>query len=421
MNQQPIDLQHVIDTVKRWLQKQQKRQQKFLAETLNLKPKPKPFMNQPSAPALIAGGLGLLFAFRFIQRRLPLYSLKGKTVLITGGSRGLGLVLARTVGAQGARVAICGRDVESLRRAEGDLMARGVEVLALACDVTSQAEVQNLVNTVYARFGQIDVLINNAGVIMVGPMEAMTISDYETTMQAHFWGPLYTMNAVLPHMPRNQGRIVNISSIGGHLAVPHLLSYCASKFALAGLSEGARAELAQQGIAVTTVYAGLMRTGSHHHALFKGRHRDEFVWFSVLDTLPLSSVSADAAAREIVRALRHGDSRVIISPQAQLIMLFARFAPKMMTTLLTAMNRFLPQMGGIEKQTATGAESHSELAPSALTTLGEHAAVRHNQLPFPHTPKTPQSPAWSLPPASTTVDESDQRTFAGTRRLAREE
>src|SRR5437868_10247139 len=174
-----------------------------------------------------------------------------------------------------------------------------------------------------ARFGRIDVLVNNAGTIEVGPMEVMTLDDYEKAMRTHFWGPLYMVLAVLPEMrARKEGRIVNVSSIGGKISVPHLLPYCASKFALTGFSEGLRAELAKDGIVVTTVCPGLMRTGSPLNAFFKGQHQAEYAWFSISDSLPISSISAQRAARQIVRACKNGDAEVILSVPAQLAALF---------------------------------------------------------------------------------------------------
>src|SRR6185437_14182851 len=168
--------------------------------------------------------------------------------------------------------------------------------------------------TVHSRFGAVDVLVNNAGVIQVGPIEVMTHEDFELAMQAHFWGPLNTIMAALPGMrQRRSGRIVNISSIGGKVSVPHLVPYSASKFALVGLSEGLQAELAKDGIKVTTVCPGLMRTGSPRNADFKGKHRAEYAWFSISDALPGASMSAERAARQIIAACRRGDAEIILS------------------------------------------------------------------------------------------------------------
>src|SRR5581483_11648807 len=156
-------------------------------------------------------------AVRALLRNRRAYDLHGRTVLITGGSRGLGLLLAREFAREGARIALWARAVRN-------------------------------------RFGSVDVLVNNAGIIQVGPMEEMLLEDYEAAMQIHFWATVYTTLAVLPEMrQRGSGRIVNITSIGGKISPPHLLPYNASKFAQVGFSEGLRAELAKDGVLVTTV------------------------------------------------------------------------------------------------------------------------------------------------------------------------
>src|SRR5689334_1478188 len=198
--------------------------------------------------------LGAFALGRLVWRKMKEYDLRGKTVLVTGGSRGLGLVLAREFAANGARLAICARDAEELAQAGDDLQNRGADVMAVKCDVTNMTEVEDMMSRIRQRFGKIDVLVNNAGMIQVGPLEVMNREDFEKAMLAHFWGPLNTILAVLPEMrERGDGRIVNISSIGGKIAVPHLLPYSASKFALVGLSKGLNAELRKDGIVVTTV------------------------------------------------------------------------------------------------------------------------------------------------------------------------
>jgi NAD(P)-dependent dehydrogenase (short-subunit alcohol dehydrogenase family) len=227
---------------------------------------------QKRAFAVGAIGAGVLIAAQMWRRRDP-YDFAGKSVLITGGSRGLGLVMARELAEEGARLTLVARDEAELQRAFDDIQARQpfAEVLLASADVRARYQAERAVAMAVERYGAIDVVINNAGVIQVGPVDHMKISDYEDAMLTHFWGPLYTMMAAIPHMRRSGGgRIVNISSIGGRISVPHLVPYSASKFALAGLSEGLRAELARHNIVVTTVYPGLMRTGSPVNAMFKG-------------------------------------------------------------------------------------------------------------------------------------------------------
>jgi NAD(P)-dependent dehydrogenase (short-subunit alcohol dehydrogenase family) len=324
-----------------------------------------------------AAGLGAAVGLRATLSRR--YDFRGRTVLITGGSRGLGLILARLFADEGARLALCARDADSLERAREELEARGVEVLARTCDVRDRGQVQALVDAVRARFGGVDVLVNNAGVIQAGPLESMTEADYAAAMDTHFWGPLYATLAVLPDMKaRGEGRIVNVSSIGGKLAVPHLVPYSASKFALVGLSDGMRAELSRYGIVVTTVCPGLMRTGSPRNADFKGDHEAEYAWFSVSDSLPGLSMSAERAGRKILAAARRGDAELLLSPQAKLGAMARALAPNLTAALLAFADRQLPH--DLSPESAKGRDSESPVSRSWLTLLTQRAALRNNEV-----------------------------------------
>ena len=332
-------------------------------------------------PWLAVLGVGALTAYAVMKQRQTPYSFRGKTVLITGGSRGLGLVLAREFAKQKAKLAICARNAEELERARTELKERGADVLATVCDVRDENQVNQMIETVRERFGQIDVLINNAGVIQVGPLEVQTREDFEDAMRVHFWGPFYTMQAVIPEMrSRGEGRIVNIASIGGKMAVPHLAPYCSSKFALVGLSSAMNAELAKDGIRVTTVCPGLMRTGSHVNAIFKGKNEQEFAWFSIGNALPVSSISAESAAKEIIEACRSGESEAIISVQAQLAAKANALFPELVSTISGLVNQILPGKGGIGEDHATGKESASFISPSFITENLDEASVRNNEL-----------------------------------------
>jgi short-subunit dehydrogenase len=210
----------------------------------------------------------------------------------------------------------------------------------------------------------------------------MSISDFETAMRIQFWGPLHLMSKIVPVMRRQSGgRIVNISSIGGRVAVPHLVLYSASKFALVGLSDGMRAELAKDNIRVTTVCPGLMRTGSIVNALIKGQHRAEYTAFALSDSLPGSSVNAERAARQIIEACRHGDARLTISAAAKIVATLDALAPGVVAAGFALANRLLPgptdSTGDIAK---TGAECEPHLAPKFLTHLSEIAAKQNNEL-----------------------------------------
>lgn len=310
------------------------------------------------------------------------WSLQDRVVLVTGGSRGLGLAIARRLIHEGARVAICARDRDTLERARADLAGRGGTVAAVAADVTDREAVSRMVQEVRERLGPLDALINNAGTIIVGPADVMEESDFRAALDVNFWGPLHVTLAVLPEMRRRRaGRIVNIASIGGKISVPHLLPYSASKFALVGLSEGLRAELVADGIEVSTICPGLMRTGSPRHAWFKGRHREEYAWFSISDALPILSMDVDRAARQVVETLRWGRAERILSAPAKLAATASALFPGVTAEVLALVGRLLP---GTDPSAARvpvkGEASQSSWSPSRLTELADRAAKRQNQL-----------------------------------------
>jgi NAD(P)-dependent dehydrogenase (short-subunit alcohol dehydrogenase family) len=325
-------------------------------------------------------GMGAGLVTRALRSRAAI-DYNGKSVVIVGGSRGLGLILARQLAAEGARLTLLARDETDLQRAAQDVTQHGGEVATASCDVRDQDAVERAIQQVIDRYGRIDVLINNAGVIQVGPYEHMDLEDFENAMAVHMWGPLYTMRAAVPHMRRQGGgRIVNISSIGGKVAVPHLAPYSASKFALVGLSDAMRAELAKDNIRITTVCPGLMRTGSPPNVSVKGNHRSEYAWFAISDALPLVSIDAERAAHQIIDACRHGDPELTITLQARLISIANNLFPGLVAQMMMLTNRLLPGPTSAEgNQAKSGWESQSALAPSVLTRLSDRATAQNNE------------------------------------------
>ena len=329
-----------------------------------------------SAAATAASAGAAVAGYQLYRRARTRESLAGKIVLITGGSRGLGLALAQEFASRGARIAICARDEEELQRAKDLLASSGADVFTHVCDISVQDEVFNLVNAVTTHFGRIDVLVNNAGVITVGPLESQTLTEFQEAVDIMYWGAVYPSLAVLPQMrSRGHGNIVTITSIGGKVSVPHLLPYCGAKFAAVGFSEGLRSEVAQDGIEVTTVVPGLMRTGSHQRAYFKGKHEQEYTWFALGATLPGVSIGARRAARKIVSAVQVGQAEIVLTPQAKLMTRFHGLFPTITSKLFGVVNRMLPSPEGDPRQRWLGMESKTAVTQSFLTKLGRDAAT----------------------------------------------
>src|SRR5699024_2563613 len=237
-----------------------------------------------------------------------------------------------------------------------------------------------MVSRIKNEIGSIDILINNAGIIQVGPQGTMNREDYEEAMNTHFWGPFNLINEVLPDMKRkNSGNIVNIGSIGSKVSFPHLLPYNASKYALAGLSEGLTAELQKNNINVTTVYPGLMRTGSRRNSDVKGQHTKEYGWFKIADSIPFLSMTADEAAEKIIGALKKGSPTLTLSVPAKLAVAAHGIAAGVSITAFNIINAMLPKKRGGEV-TRKGYESESRVSSSFLTNKTDEAARKNLEM-----------------------------------------
>jgi NAD(P)-dependent dehydrogenase (short-subunit alcohol dehydrogenase family) len=329
-----------------------------------------------AALATLAVATAILAASRLLPRR----RIDGQVVFITGGSRGLGLALALEFARRGAHIAICARDARALEAAAERIRAIGVRAVTIPCDIRDAGEVSSALMRTYEEFGRLDILVNNAGTIQVGPFESMTRADFEDSLRTHFWAMYDGVESVIPLFERRgAGRIVNITSIGGKVSVPHLLPYCVGKFAAVGYSEGLRSALRRKNILVTTVVPGLMRTGSPRNAWFKGQNRKEYAWFALSDTLPIFSVAASSAARTIVDGSLRGDPEVVVSLQAKAATILEGVAPSLLLRALQLADALLPKQGGIETQSARGHESESGITESPLTMLGRKAERDYNQ------------------------------------------
>lgn len=346
---------------------------------------------RPERDLLLAlAGAGAYFLAREQVQRSREADLRGQVVFITGGSRGLGMLIAREFAKLGCKIAICARDVEELSRAREYLDAYATDIMPIPCDVSDREQVRQVVDQVTHHYGQIDILVNNAGVIQVGPMHDMKLENYEEAMNVMYWGIVYPTLAVLPQMRRRKsGRIVNITSVGGKVSVPHLLPYSSAKFAAVGFSEGLHAELAAEGITVTTICPGVLRDGAQLNSYFAGRAKSEYTWFSLAASLPIMSLDSDEAARQIVQACRRGESERLLGMPAKVLSFLHGVFPQLTMQSLALVNRYFlpkPNASGHPKETRRGMEIQEEMQQTPLTpitTLGLQAAERNNEIPGP--------------------------------------
>lgn len=310
--------------------------------------------------------------------------------LVVGASRGLGLLIARELGDLGHRLVICSRNRAELDEAAESLRGRGYSVRAEVCDVSDAPGVIDLVEAVERDDGPIEVLVCVAGVIQVGPLDALRRRHFEEAVDIMLWGPVNTALAVAPAMQRRgRGRIGVIASVGGLIAAPHLLPYSTAKFGAVGFTRGLRSELAGSGVTVTTVAPGLMRTGSHIRAKFVGKHPNEYAWFASAASLPLLSMDAERAAGRIVYAILAGRSDLTLTPLAWVAPRVAALFPRLTAGLLGVTTRLLPKAPARSDGTAVeGWQAADRLSPVAdrilgrITTLGSAASRRFNEIPL---------------------------------------
>jgi NAD(P)-dependent dehydrogenase (short-subunit alcohol dehydrogenase family) len=318
---------------------------------------------------------------RLQEQEHPAYQ---PVALVAGGSRGLGLLIARELAARGCRPVICARDATELDEAARLLGAWGHRAERYVCDVTDHEAVEALVRQVEQEVGPVEVAVHVAGVIQVGPLASLTREHFRQAIDIMEWGPINLALAVLPGMKRRRrGHIGTVTSIGGMVSVPHLLPYSTAKFAAVGFSQGLRAELAGTGISVTTIVPGLMRTGSHLRAEFTGNQSAEYAWFAPGASLPLISMDAERAAAKIAQRVMEGKGLVVLTPLAKVGVRVSGVAPGTTAAIMGAVGRLLPKAPAGDPGTVDGHHARARLGSSiveGLTVLGTRAARRFNEM-----------------------------------------
>ncbi|MFI2640872.1 SDR family NAD(P)-dependent oxidoreductase [Streptomyces sp. NPDC018610] len=192
-------------------------------------------------------------------------TLQGKVALVTGASSGIGEATARALAAEGAAVAIAARRVDRLRALRDELAAAGATVRVLELDVTDERAVHEAVRSVVEELGGLDVLVNNAGLMLLGPVEGADTTDWTRMMDTNVLGLMYMTHAALPHLLRAQGTVVQISSVAGRVAGRGAAAYNASKFAVNGFSEALRQEVTERGVRVVVIEPGTVETELRGH------------------------------------------------------------------------------------------------------------------------------------------------------------
>ncbi len=250
----------------------------------------------------------------------------GRRVLITGASSGIGRCLAELTTQEGARVAVAARSQDKLDELAASLGAKGAEVIAVTADVTSEADRSRLLERVVERFDGLDVLINNAGVGSWGHFVGSTEEVLRQIMEVNFFAPAELIRLAIPVLTRGrQPAVVNVASMCGRRGMPAWPEYSASKFALCGLTEALRGELARFDIDVLLIIPGLTRSDLRNHMLRnEGRMKIDFD----------GGMPAEDVARKIVQALKKNWTETVVGRDARWMLRLNRFFPRLLDWLI---------------------------------------------------------------------------------------
>lgn len=280
-------------------------------------------------------------------------NLSGKTVVITGAGSGIGRALAHQLAGEGALLALADLNEAGLAETYETLPMRPVQVNTYILDVSGQQAVYAFADQVNADFGQVDLVINNAGVALSQTIEDMTFEDFRWVMDINFWGVVYGSKAFLPALKRRpQACIINISSVFGLIAVPTQGAYNASKFAVRGFTEALRQELAGTTVKALCVHPGGVKTAIARNARFyrapggaspasegegPALGGDSERNSRVSDFDKLARTTSEAAAATIIKGLKRGRERVLIGPDAHIIDWVQRLLPAAYTKVLNVL------------------------------------------------------------------------------------
>ena len=227
-----------------------------------------------------------------------------KVVVITGASSGIGEASAVEFAKRKSSVVLVARRKENLDSVAKKLEKYGTEILACQCDVSKWQEVEQMSKTVLNKFGTIDILVNNAGFAIYGSVLELKVEEIESQMKTNYFGMVYCTKAFLPKMlEQKTGHIVNVASVAGSFGLPGIASYCASKFAMLGFSEGFYHELKGTGVGITVVSPIMVRTDFFDHSSFKS-----------IPKYSSTSLSSKTVAKAIVKASASPRLEIIVPP-----------------------------------------------------------------------------------------------------------
>lgn len=249
--------------------------------------------------------------------------MKDKVVIITGASSGIGLATAKEFAGLGASVVLAARRFDLLQRIESELKAAGYDAFAVNIDVTKEEECKQLIELTLAKYGKIDILINNAGISMRALFRDVQIQVLKRLFDVNFWGAVHCTKYALPHLIRTKGSVVGVSSIAGIVGLPGRTGYSASKYALHGFLETLRIENLKNGLHVLILCAGFTKSDIRKKALTADGNQQGFT-----PREEEKMMLPEDVAKAIVRAIYRKRNYVILTLEGKMTALVKRIAPR---------------------------------------------------------------------------------------------
>ena len=250
---------------------------------------------------------------------------KNKVVLITGASSGIGKQTAIEFAKLGSSIILVARRKNKLEQVENELKQFNVNTLVCACDVSKKDQVEELSKIVLQKFDSIDILVNNAGFAIYGSVSDLSINEIESQMETNYFGMIYCVKNFLPLMlKKKSGHIVNVASVGASFSVPGVSSYCATKFAMLGFSEGLKHELYGTGVGLTVVSPIMVRTPLFEHPSFTN--------FSKFSTGV--SLSSETVAKTIIKASNSSRLEIVVPSVARAVIWFKQTFPFLINPII---------------------------------------------------------------------------------------
>ena len=250
---------------------------------------------------------------------------KNKVVLITGASSGIGKQTAIEFAKLGSSIILVARRKNKLEQVENELKQFNVNTLVCVCDVSKKDQVEELSKIVLQKFNSIDILVNNAGFAIYGSVSDLSIDEIESQMETNYFGMIYCVKNFLPLMlKKKSGHIVNVASVGASFSVPGVSSYCATKFAMLGFSEGLKHELYGTGVGLTVVSPIMVRTPLFEHPSFTN--------FSKFSTGV--SLSSETVAKTIIKASNSSRLEIVVPSVARVVIWFKQTFPFLINPII---------------------------------------------------------------------------------------